>query len=51
VSVKAGAATTFNITLTGTPQRFDAFESAYLLLPDTRVLWLRRDQLMRTLES
>jgi hypothetical protein len=45
VSVKAGTATTFNITLAGTPQRFDAFESACLRLPDAPVAWLRRDQM------
>lgn len=45
VSVKAGTATVFNITLSGTPQRFDAFESARLCLPDAPAAWLRRDQM------
>ncbi len=43
LSVTAGATTAFNITLQGTQQRFDAFESASLLasLP---AIWLRRKQ-------
>jgi hypothetical protein len=44
VSVTAGATTTFNITLQGTQPRFDAFESASLLAPYQRVIWLRREQ-------
>jgi hypothetical protein len=44
VSVTAGAATSFNITLQGTQPRFDAFESASLLRPYLRVIWLRREQ-------
>jgi hypothetical protein len=47
VSVTAGATTSFNITLQGTPPRFDAFESATLLAPCLRALWLRRPQLIR----
>lgn len=47
VSITAGGSTSLNITLQGTPPRFDAFESATLftispLGPETR--WLRRDQ-------
>src|SRR6266436_1617362 len=44
VSVTAGATTTFNITLQGTLPRFDAFESASLLTPYLRAIWLRREQ-------
>jgi hypothetical protein len=33
VSVRAGGTATFNITLQGTPNRFDAFESASLEFP------------------
>jgi hypothetical protein len=52
VSVKAGATTTFNITLTGTPQRFDALESSSLFLPALPLAWLRRDQItLRTPQS
>jgi len=47
LSVTAGANTTFNITLQGTPQRFDAFENARLGLPDASFALLRRDQFMR----
>jgi len=44
VSVTAGATTNFNITLQGTPPRFDAFESASLLTPYLRAIWPRREQ-------
>jgi hypothetical protein len=43
LSVTAGATTAFNITLQGTQQRFDAFESASLLAP-LPAIWLRRKQ-------
>jgi hypothetical protein len=46
VSVNAGTATSLNITLSGTPQRFDAFENASTGIPEPCVLWLRRDQYM-----
>jgi hypothetical protein len=44
LSVSAGAMVVQNITLTGTPQRFDAFESAALQAPDPFVAWLRREE-------
>ena len=44
VSVTAAATTTFNITLQGTQPRFDAFESAFLLAPYPKPIWLRREQ-------
>jgi hypothetical protein len=44
VSVKAGSPTSLNITLSGTPQRFDPFESASTKAPEPPVLWLRRYQ-------
>ena len=47
VSVTAGATTNFNITLLGTPPRFDAFESASLLLPYPGAMLLRREQMIR----
>jgi hypothetical protein len=47
VSVKAGTATSLNITLNGTPPRFDAFESASNGIQELPERWLRRDQ-MRT---
>lgn len=46
VSVTAGATTTFNVTLQGTQPRFDAFESAALLIPYLRAIWLRRTQMI-----
>jgi len=45
VSVTAGGQTIFNITLQGTPQRFDAFESSELMVRDPMWLWQRRDDL------
>jgi hypothetical protein len=45
-SVTAGGQTIFNITLQGTPQRFDAFESAELIVHDSPWLWQRRDELL-----
>jgi Matrixin len=47
LNVTAGANTTFNITLEGTPQRFDAFENAGLELPDAFFAFLRRHQFLR----
>lgn len=44
VSVRAGATTSFNITLQGTQPRFDAFESASLLAPQLLAMWLRRER-------
>jgi hypothetical protein len=48
VSVTAGATTSFNITLQGTPARFDAFESAALTSPglpeNLSLAWFRREQ-------
>jgi hypothetical protein len=44
VSVTAGATTSLNITLQGTQPRFDAFESAFLLAPYPKPVWLRREQ-------
>jgi len=46
VSVTAGATTNFNITLQGTPPRFDAFESAALLLFHPNAIWLGRERTM-----
>ncbi len=47
VSVTAGTATSFNITLHGTQPRFDAFESASLLAPYLQPIWLGREQVIR----
>jgi hypothetical protein len=47
VTVTAGATTSFNITLKGTPPRFDAFESASILAPEPSPMWLRRERLSR----
>ena len=44
VSVTAGATTSFNIALQGTPPRFDAFESASLNVPATLARWIRRER-------
>jgi len=44
VSITAGATTSFSITLQGTQPRFDAFESAFLLAPYPKPVWLRREQ-------
>ena len=46
ISVTAGGQTIFNITLQGTPQRFDAFESSELMVHDPMLLWQRRDDLL-----
>jgi hypothetical protein len=46
VIVTAGASTIFNIILQGTRPRFDAFESASLLIPYFRAIWLRRPQMI-----
>jgi hypothetical protein len=52
VSVTAGAATSLNITLNGTPERFDAFESASNGNHEFPERWLRREQmLLRPVES
>lgn len=51
VSVTAGATTNFNITLQGTPPRFDAFESASLLTPYPQIILLRRDQMIKERET
>ena len=45
ISVTAGGQTIFNITLQGTPNRFDAFESAELIVHDPLWLWQRREDL------
>jgi len=45
VGVKAGTATSLNITLNGTPPRFDAFESASNRIQKLPERWLRRDQM------
>jgi len=45
LSVTAGSNTTFNITLQGTPQRFDAFESAALLEHYPQAILLRQDHI------
>ena len=47
VSITAGAAINFNITLQGTPPRFDAFESASLLGPCPQAILPRRDRMSR----
>lgn len=47
VTVTAGGTTSFNITLQGTPPRFDAFESASLFSPYLRLAWLERDRAVR----
>jgi hypothetical protein len=46
ISVTAGGQTIFNITLQGTPQRFDSFESAKLIMRDALWLWQRRQELL-----
>jgi hypothetical protein len=46
ISVTAGGQTIFNITLQGTPQRFDAFESSELIVRDPLWLWQRREDLL-----
>jgi hypothetical protein len=43
ISVAAGGQTVFNITLQGTPQRFDSFESAKLIVRDSLWVWQRRE--------
>jgi hypothetical protein len=43
LSVTAGAVTSVNITLAGTPSRFDAFETA-AMNSESRWRWLRREQ-------
>ncbi len=43
VTVVAGSTVNQNITLVGTPSRFDAFESATLYLTDPEPLWLREE--------
>lgn len=47
VSITAGATTNFNITLQGTPPRFDPFESASLFSPYLQLMWLERDRTVR----
>jgi hypothetical protein len=42
VNVQAGAVVILNITLQGTPSRFDAFESSELIVGDPLWLWQRR---------
>jgi hypothetical protein len=44
ISVKAGTATFLNMTLNGTPPRFDAFESAWNGVHELPERWLRRYQ-------
>jgi hypothetical protein len=44
VNVTAGGTTTFNITLQGTPNRFDAFESASVKLPDVPLALPNRER-------
>jgi len=51
VSITAGATTSFNITLQGTQPRFDPFESASLLAPYLRAIWLKRQHTMRERQS
>jgi hypothetical protein len=51
VSVTAGANTIFNISLQGTQQRFDAFESASLLTPPLSAVWLRRRHWKREVQD
>jgi hypothetical protein len=41
ISITAGSTTNFNVTLQGTPQRFDAFESAALTAPSPFALFRR----------
>jgi reprolysin-like metallo-peptidase family M12B len=43
ISVRAGATAVANITLQGTPSRFDAFENAALGVHDDLWLWQRRE--------
>lgn len=47
VSITAGATTNFNITLQGTPPRFDAFESASLQEPYPQAIMVRREQIIK----
>ncbi len=44
VTVHAGSVTIVNITLQGTPPRFDSFESASLTIRDDLWLWQRREE-------
>ena len=46
IGITAGGQQIFNITLQGTPQRFDAFESAELIVHDSLWLWQRREDLL-----
>jgi hypothetical protein len=46
ISVSAGAMVLQDITLQGTPQRFDAFENAALQPPDAPIAWLRREDFL-----
>ena len=46
MSVSAGAMVVQDITLQGTPQRFDAFESAALQAPAAPMAWLRREEFL-----
>ncbi len=46
VSVVAGGTVNVNITLQGTPARFDSFESSELVAPAPQLLWHRRDDLL-----
>lgn len=47
VSITAGATTSFNITLQGTPPRFDPFESASLQEPYPQAILVRREQFIK----
>jgi hypothetical protein len=47
VSVSAGGIATVNITLIGTPPRFDSFETTELRAPDSSSLWQRRQELLQ----
>lgn len=47
VSVTAGATTNFNITLQGTPPRFDPFESASLQELRPQAVLVRREQIIK----
>jgi len=51
VSVRAGATVDVNITLRGTPQRFDPFESSELTVGDELWLWDRQERLLTRAET
>jgi hypothetical protein len=46
VSITAGGQAIFNITLQGTPPRFDSFESAGLIVRNALWLWQRREEML-----